>query len=135
MIQYKKSYPLSFIDDDNAIAGYTEVQPLGWKYFPDIPRQYFDESMNEWRLISRSVDAVAIDNMKTVSQLTIVKVFKARGESAKLRQLIFRRREYIYAWAGAGGYINLFDPMVIEALDGFPLDVEDVKRDIVNGNY
>lgn len=132
MEQYKKDYPLGVIDEDNAIDGYTPIQPYGWKYKPHIPVQHYDEDLAGWVLESETEDAVAIDKIHSINQVQLVGILDAMGDLPKLTTLLENSSVFNLSWSGAGGCLNLRHPLVLSALESVDIDIVAVKRSVLN---
>jgi hypothetical protein len=110
-------------------AGFTDVQPIGLEYGVP-PHQHWDEGAGAWVLDDDTEDRGALRNMTAVPQVALVTALNVMGELGKLDALmtdpVFR-----LAWGGAGGYVHLDDPITLDALTQVNIDLDAVKRKIM----
>jgi hypothetical protein len=121
---------------------YTEKEPLGLKFYPELPVQKID-NVGNWKLGDKvySEDATVLKNMLYIPALEIKRALQNMpnkdNEDDKTAwddlQGIFDdypdlKEEWYIA---TNGLINLNDPNVTTALGIILIDVDDVKRKIL----
>ena len=109
--------------------GFTEEEPIGLEHGVP-PKQHWDEETNKWVLDDTSEDAGKLRSMTYISQIDIVNALDKLGELDKLDALM-NNSMFKLAWSGAGGLVNLADPITVAALEQGSIDIDVVKRKII----
>ena len=140
-IFYNKKCLCNWTRDDECPEGYTDVRPLGWKYYPHLPKQHFDTENNIWILDDDCEERGFLDNITHIDALTIRRTLRTLTSNADpektqendLDELFASNPQFEREWViSPNNIININDEAVIQALGYLQIDIDQVKRIIYN---
>jgi len=73
-----------------------------------------------------------LDSISICPKLAIRRAMRALGNEAELDAILASNEMFQKDWQDAPGVIDLNDPMVVEALAGASIDMDAIKREILN---
>lgn len=144
---YKISNPRIWCTTMDNIApnGYTDIRPLGWIFYPDLPNQHFDTNTQEWILDDDCPERQVLDKLICGDALEIRRIFRQLPSNKypynpsqtledDLDWLLSREDKYENEWnTTPHNLICLDDPTVQEAMTSynFEVDIDKIKRIIL----
>lgn len=123
--------------DDVCPSGYTDIQPLGYQYYPTLPIQHFDTENQEWVLDDDCLERQYIDSVKWLESLKIRRVLRTlesnsnpdKTQEDDLDELFDSNPLFLKEWnISPNNLIYMEDPTVIQALEYIQIDIDEVKR-------
>lgn len=145
MKYYNKINYLNWIEiDDNKPQpdNFVAERPLGWEYYPYLPKQSLNEETGEWELIDDCLERTILDKTTHLYSLDIRRAMRqlpsSTGEDGKtaeddLDAMFFEYDQLEKEWLTApNNLINLNDESTQTAMNYIQIDVDLIKRMILN---
>ena len=128
--------------DNNITDNWTDVEPIGYQYYPQIPKQKFISKTKKWKLLDDCPERAKLDATTRLESLKIGRAMRqlpsSTGDKDKtaeddLYALFEQYPKFRNEWViSPYNFIDLEDDAVKEALKFIQVDVDEIKRVILN---
>ena len=133
------------IDENTVPEGMTTVQPHGFMYYPDLPKQHWDEGEHDWILDDDCPERALLNNFRRVPAVSIRRAMRqlpspnnanepGRSIEDDLDDLFKQYPKFEKEWVVAypSNLIDLSDRTVQEAMTLLHVNIDGIKRIILD---